>query len=75
MGAVVAVDDVVVPVSLALLEGSTLESEGSLPGTGLSGVLGEWELSGVVVPGAEEVHGFAAAAGAEREVELDGRHF
>jgi hypothetical protein len=50
MGDVVAVHDVVVPVALASLESGSLEAEGSLPATGLSGVLGKRKLSGVVVP-------------------------
>jgi len=50
VGDVVAVHDVVVPVALASLESGSLEAEGSLPATGLSGVLGKRKLSGVVVP-------------------------
>jgi hypothetical protein len=72
---VVAVDDVVVPVALALLEGAVLELEAPEPAAGLLGVLGKRELAGVVVPGAEEVHGFAVGACAECEVELDCGHF
>lgn len=71
---VVAVDDVVVPVSLTLLEGGTLELEGADPATGLLGVLGEWELSLVAVPGAEKVDGLAVGGSAESEVELDSGH-
>jgi hypothetical protein len=49
---VVAVDDVVVPVALTLLEHGTLELECSLPRTLLLGVLifGERKLARVVVP-------------------------
>jgi len=72
---VVAVDDVVVPVALALLEGAVLEFEAPEPAAGLLGVLRERELAGVVVPGAEEVYGFAVGACAEGEVELDCGHF
>ena len=72
---VVAVDDVVVPVALTLLEGLALEAEGTLPSTGLGGVLGERELAAVVVPGAEEVDGLAVGGSAEGEVKLDGCHF
>jgi len=50
VGDVVAVNDVVVPVALSLLEGSTLELEAANPAAALLGVLGERELSGVVVP-------------------------
>ena len=72
----VAVDDVVVPVAGAELEGvGALEAEGALPRTGL-GVsvleLGERELVLVVVPGAEEVDGLDVGGGAQVEGELDG---
>lgn len=51
---VVTIDDVVVPVSLAGLEGGAGEAEGALPGTlGRALVLGERELTDVVVPRAE----------------------
>lgn len=71
---VVSVDDVVVPIALSLLERRALEFEASYPAAGLLGVLGERELAGVVVPGAEKVHGFAVGGGAESEVKLDGGH-
>nr|POE66119.1 hypothetical protein CFP56_54381 [Quercus suber] len=41
MGDVVPVDDVVIPVALALLEGGAGEAELALPGADLAGVLGE----------------------------------
>lgn len=69
---VVAVDDVVVPVALALLEGCGLEAEGAFPAAGLGCVFVQGELAAVVVPGAEEVDCLAVGRGAEREVELDG---
>lgn len=72
---VVAVDDVVVPVALALLQGLALEAESALPATSLVGILGERELSVVVVPGAEQVDGLAVGGSAESEVELDGGHY
>jgi hypothetical protein len=72
---VVAVNDVVVPVSLALLESGALELEVSDPSTGFLGVLGERELPGVVVPRAEQVDRLAVAGSAESEVELDSGHF
>lgn len=46
---VVAVNDVVVPVATARLEGRIAEAESSLPFAG-GGSLGQRELSGVVVP-------------------------
>lgn len=69
MGNVVAVDDVVVPVSLASLEGGVLELEGTLPcGAGLGVlVLGKGELADVVVPRAEKVDGLDARRDAKRE--------
>jgi len=72
---VVAVDDVVVPVALALFQCAVLKLEAAEPSSALLWVLGERELAGVVVPGAEEMHGFAVGACAEREVELDCCHF
>jgi len=71
---VVAVDDVVVPVSLTLLESGTLEFEASDPAAALLGVLGERELSGVVVPRAEQMDGLAVGGSAESEVKLDSGH-
>jgi len=47
---VVAINDVVVPVALSLLQSLSLELEASDPASGLLGVLGKWELSLVVVP-------------------------
>lgn len=72
---VVTVDDVVVPVALALLESGSLEAEGALPAASLGGVLGQWELAIVVVPGTEQVDGLDGGGGAEREVELDSGHY
>ena len=64
----------VVPVALALLQGSALELEGTSPATGLLGVLGKRELTLVAVPGTEQVHGLAVGGSAESEVELDSGH-
>jgi len=52
VGNVVAIDDVVVPVSLASLESGALESECALPRAGLGGsiVLSEGKLTSVVIP-------------------------
>lgn len=72
---VVAVNDVVVPVPLALFESAVLKLEASLPAAALLGVFGERQLPGVVVPGAEEMHCFAVGRRAESEVELNGGHF
>jgi hypothetical protein len=47
---VVAIDDVVVPVPLALLQCVALELEGSHPSTALLRVLGERKLSRVIIP-------------------------
>jgi hypothetical protein len=72
----VAVNDIVVPISLTSLEGGSLEFECSLPGTGLGGglVLGKRKLAGVVVPRPEKMDGLAAGGSAEREWELNGGH-
>jgi len=75
VGDVVAVDDVVIPVALALLQGLALEAEGTLPASGFGGILGERELAVVVVPGAEKVDGLAVGGSAESEVELNGGHY
>lgn len=75
VGDVVSVDDVVVPVALALLESSTLELEAADPTTGLLGVLGKWELALVAVPGTEKVDGLAVGGSAESEVKLDSGHY
>lgn len=77
MGDVVPVNDVVVPVSLARLEGGVLEAKGALPGARLGRrlVLGEWELPDVVVPGAEEMDGLDAGGDAKGEGKLSSRHF
>lgn len=63
----VAIDDVVVPVSLSRLESGALEFEGTFPATrlGRSLVLGEGKLPGVVVPRAEEMDGLDAGRGAQ----------
>lgn len=76
VGDMVTVDDVVIPVSLASLKGRVLEAESSLPGTRLGRrlVLGERELTNVVVPRAEKVHGLDARGDAKRERKLNSRH-
>jgi hypothetical protein len=56
---VVAVDDVIVPVSLALLQRIPLELEASQPPAALLGILGERKLSCIVIPRTEEMHGLA----------------
>jgi len=62
------VHDVVVPVALAGLEGGLLEAEVALPAARLAGgILGERELTRVVVPGAEKVNGLAVGGGSESE--------
>lgn len=65
----VAIDDVVVPVSLTRLKCRALESECPFPRTGFRGclVLGEWKLSSVSVPRSEEVNGLDAGRGAQTE--------
>jgi len=59
VGDVIPIDDVVVPVALSRLESCTLEAECTFPRTRLGGVLvlGKRKLAGVIVPGAEQVHG------------------
>lgn len=73
----VAIDDVVVPVSLASLKGGVLESKSTLPGARLGGGLvpGERELADVAVPGAEKMDRLDAGRDAKRERELNSRHY
>jgi len=65
----------VVPVALTLLDHGVLEAEGTLPASGLGRVLGERELTGIVVPRSEEVDGLAVGGSAERKVKLDRGHY
>lgn len=71
----VAIDDVVVPVALALLECLTLEAKGALPASCLGGVLGKWKLAIVVVPRTEQMYGLDIGRSAKGEVELDSGHY
>jgi len=77
VGDMITIDDVVIPVSLASLESRVLEAERSFPGTRLGRrlVLGEWELTNVIVPRAEKVHSLDARRDAKRERKLNSRHF
>ena len=77
MGAVVAIDDVIIPVTLASLKDRAGEAEGALPRARLGGglVLGEGELANVVVPGAEKMDGLDAGGGADGERKLSSGHF
>lgn len=75
MGDMVAINDVVVPISLTLLQSSALEAEGTFPSTGFARVLGKWKLAGIVVPRTEQMHGLAVGGSAEGEVELDSGHY
>jgi hypothetical protein len=72
---VVSIDDVVVPVALASLDDGGLEAEGALPRAGLGRglVLGERELTGVVVPGTKKVDGLDARRNTETK-RKGGRH-
>jgi hypothetical protein len=57
----VAIDDVIVPVPLALLQSIPLKLERSYPSTALLGVLGQRKLTCIIIPRAEEMHRLAAA--------------
>jgi len=72
----VTIDDVVVPVALAGLDGVGTEAESALPRTrlGRAPVLGKRELAGVVVPRPKKMDRLDARRNAKRERELDGRH-
>jgi hypothetical protein len=70
----VAIDDVVVPVSLAGLQSRSLELECSFPAAlARVTILCEGELSGVVVPRAKQVDGLGTGI-AKSEAELNSRH-
>jgi len=71
----VAIDDIVVPIALSLLQSGILESKCAFPGARLGRVLGEWELTTIVVPRSQQVDRLAIGGSAEREIELDSRHF
>lgn len=77
VGNVVSIDDVVVPVSLSWLKCGSLESECTFPAAGLGGslVLGKRKLAGVVVPRAKKMDGLDTGGCAQRERELNSRHF
>jgi hypothetical protein len=73
---VVPIDDVVVPVSLARLESIALEAKGAFPRAGFLGrrVMRKGKLSGVVVPGSDQMYSLDTRRSAEIETDLDGRH-
>jgi hypothetical protein len=72
---VIAVEDIVVPVALALLDQGALEAKGALEAAGLGGVLGQGKLACIVVPRADEVDGLAVGGSAERKVQLNSGHY
>jgi hypothetical protein len=75
VGDVVTINDIIVPISLPKVEGSSLEAESSLPGTRFGSVIGERELAAVVVPRTEQVDGLDVGGSAEREVKLNCSHY
>lgn len=72
---VIAIDNVVIPVSLALLEGRALETECAFPSAGLGCVLGKRQLSIVIVPRAKQMDRLAVCRRTKGEVELNCGHF
>lgn len=70
----VSVDDVVVPIPLTLLESTTSEFECTFPATGFGRVFSQGILTGVVVPGSDEMDRLTFGASAQRKVELDCCH-
>jgi hypothetical protein len=76
VGYMIAINDVVIPVSLSRLEGSTLESERAFPGSRLGRglVLGKRKLAGVIVPRTEKMYGLDARGCAQRERKLNSCH-
>jgi len=71
---VITINDVIVPIPLALLQSSTRKLEASQPSTALLRVLGKRKLSGIVVPRAKQVYRLAVAGCAKRKVKLDCGH-
>jgi len=73
----VTIDDIVVPVSLTLLQSSALKSERAFPGTGL-GRFGRFlrkrKLTVVVVPRTKQVDGLDVRRRVDRKGELNGSH-
>jgi hypothetical protein len=67
----------VVPITLPLFKSVALEAEGAFPGAAFlgAGILGQGQLTVVVVPGAEEVDSLGVGGGAESEGELNGGHY
>jgi len=74
MGDVVPIHDVVVPVAGTELEHGGLEAELADPGTGLF-LTGERQLTGIVVPGANQVDGLDIGRGPQGKLELNGGHY
>jgi hypothetical protein len=76
VGDMVAIDNVVVPVSLTSLEHRALELECSLPCAGLGGVLvlSKRKLASVIVPRTEKMYGLNTGGCAQRERKLNGCH-
>lgn len=73
MGDMVAIDDIVVPISMAGHKGRSLELECSFP-TSLLRTFGERELALVVVPRAKQVNCLYVRGRAKSEIHLNRRH-
>jgi hypothetical protein len=71
---VVAIDNVVIPVSLTMFERRALESESAFPAATLIWILVEGKSAIVVVPRANQVNGLAVGRGSQRKVKLNGCH-
>lgn len=71
MGYVVAVNDVVVPVALAVTNNRGVEPEGTSPSVLLGALgLGQRELTSVTVPGADQMNRLARRSRTDRERQL-----
>ena len=64
----------VVPVAATQLQHGGLEAELANPCAWLAVIPGKRDLTGVVVPGADQVDGLDIGGGAKRELELNSRH-
>jgi hypothetical protein len=74
IGYVIPIHDVVVPVTVSLLQDRRLKAKLAWPCSRL-GILWQWELARVVVPRTHQMDGLDVGWGAEREVKLNSGHY
>jgi len=75
MGDMVAIDDIVVPISMARHKCRSLEPEGAFPTALLSRVFRKRKLALVIIPRAQQMNGLYVRGRAKSEIHLNrGRH-